>query len=40
MGGDGDVGACSLGIGSKGGLGGLDGLCGLGGLALILSTAS
>lgn len=40
MGGDGEVGECSLGRGSKVGLDGLGGLCGFGGFALILSTTS
>lgn len=40
MGGDGEVGECSLGRGNKVGLDGLGGLCGFGGFALILSTTS
>ena len=40
MGGEGEVGECSLGRGSKVGLDGLGGLCGFGGFALILSTTS
>lgn len=39
MGGDGEIGACSLGSGSRVGLGGLGGFRGFGGLLLILSTA-
>ena len=39
MGGDGEVGECSLVSGNRVGLGGFGGLCGLGGFALILSTA-